>query len=167
MHFLLNYINFVSQCHSVLTMMKYFYTLWSSDAVIALQFINPLLCHYFWHYIGQKSHFSVCQKCSVTHKMSKMRFRPGFRSLARCGAYDAPADLVGCGSWHPCLDPTPDSCSLRRFDSPLFASSRPSCLPHPSLVALRCFRAGYGPEPVTADMTIPPRPWPEYSSPFT
>jgi len=48
--------------------------------------------------LGQNIAFFVCQKCSVTQNMPKMRSRPGLRPGPRWGAHEAPPDqLVGWG----------------------------------------------------------------------
>ena len=52
----------------------------------------------FAHCTGQKTHFPVYHKCSVTQKMTKMRFRPALCPGPCWGVHDAPPDLlVGWG----------------------------------------------------------------------
>ena len=97
----------------------------------------------FVHYTGQKiAFFSVCQKCSVTQKYAKMRFRSGLRPGPRWDSWRHPRPPSRLARGHPSSDTTPLSAFGASILAPLALAT---CAPAQAWCP-RCFRAGYGPE---------------------
>ena len=115
-------------------------------------------CALHW---ARKLYFSVCQKCSVTKNMSKMRYRPGL----------SPGPRWGRSRWPHSRQSLPDPTPLSAFSASILAPSplaprrfqvlrsprlqRSPLVPQPkSRARPRCFKAGYGPRQTSLELEL-------------